>query len=470
MIPFGDYQPDRAPYAASLVATNTIPVADGHRPIKRLVAASSALAAAPRGAIRVRTAAGVVRVFAGTASALYELDGSTFGWTNVSGASPYAVPTGDNWVFTVFGDYLVASNLGTNHQYIDINSGTVFADVPGSPPRSRFTWVAGEYFCLGNITSAQKRVMTSGIGDLSWWTVGQRGCDFQDFPDGGEVMGGVSVNNGAVVFQRSKLRAMNMVQVGDYSFTTSELNPNRGTISPKSICQVGPGQFFYYSPDGFMMGPEGRPIGAERVDRTFASLLNDSEIEQIASAVDPVAKIVWTIPQGRRYLLGYNWQLDKWCSADIDILQLVQMATPTLSWDSGSVPIDTDTEAFDANPGNLDRFAAFDTSNRLCFFTGANLQATLETADTEFAPGRRAWLQEAVMVGDASSFTLTSMTMEKRGGTISTGNAVTPYGSTGICHFRSTGRFHRIKATVPEGATWSVMSGVEPTAIAEGRR
>lgn len=474
MIPFARFEPDRAPYAveASANIVNAVPVADGWGPIKSPTALTDALPGAPRGAVRVRTPDGVVRVFAGTVDALYELDADGSTWNDVSGPSPYAVPDGDNWSFTLFGDNLVASNLGTDHQYIGVTSGIAFADVPGSPPASRFTWVAGEYFCLGNIASFPSRVQTSGIGDLGWWTVGQRGCDYQDFPDGGEVMGGISVDNGAVVFQREKLRTMNVALVGDYSFTTSVLNPSRGTIAPKSICQIGPGQFFYYSPDGFMVGAEGKPIGAERVDRWFGNdIINPDAVSQITSVADPFNKIVWTIYQGgNRFLLGYHWQLDRWCYADVTVTGLCPLAMPTLTWDAGSVPIDEDTETFDASPGNLDRFAAFDEQYRLCFFTGANLPATLETADVELTPGHRSWLQELRMLGECNDYTLQSGTMAKRGDVPSFGNPVSPHESTGICHFRSPGRIHRVRMNISSGAIWRVMSGVEPLFVPEGKR
>lgn len=474
MIPLASFEPDRADYAqdAAPVITNAMPVADGHGPLKKLVAITGALAGECRGAVRVRTPVGVVRVFAATASRIYELNSSTLVWDDKSGPSaPYALPAGDEWSFTLYGDTLVASNQGTNHQFIGVTSGTAFADVAGSPPRSKYTWTAGEYFCLGNIVNQQQRIMTSGYGDLTWWTVGQRGCDFQDFPDGGEIMGGITADNGAVIFQREKLRLMNVAQVGDYSFTTSVLNPNRGTVAPLSICQIGPGQFFYYSSDGFMLGAEGRPIGANRVDNWFSNILNPDTQTQIKSVADPLRKIVWTTYQGgTNFLLGYHWQLDRWCYANIPIGKMVTMAMPTLSWDTNSIPIDTDTEAFDASPGNLDRFAAFDTSNQLGFFTGVNLAATLETADIELAPGRRAWLKELATVGDCADYTMQVGTMEKRGGAITWGAAASPFSSTGLTHFRSPGRFHRVRKIIPEGATWSVVTGVEPDFTVEGKR
>lgn len=466
MIPFAPFEPDRAPYAqgASRAIRNAIPVADGWAPVKKLTVITDPLPSDVRGAVRVRTPDGVVRVFAGTADALFELGSDARTWTDVGGGGTFAVPEGDNWSFTLFGNNLVASSLGADHQYIEITSGTEFADVPGSPPRSRFTWVAGEYFCLGSVANAPGRVQTSGIGDLAWWTVGQKGCDFQDFPDGGEVMGGISVDNGAIVFQREKLRTMNVALVGDYSFTTSVLNSSRGTIAPKSICQIGPGAFFYYSKDGFMLGAEGKPIGAERVDRWFGSdVLNPDSIELVTSVADPFNKIVWTIYQGgTRFLLGYNWQLDRWCYADVTLNGLCQMAMPTLTWDSGSVPIDEDVDPFDASLGNLDRFAAFDDQNRLCFFSGPPMAATLETADIALVPGRWAWVDGMQMVGDCEAFTLQSGIMEKRGVAPSWGAEKEPHPQTGIVHLRSTGRFHRFRMNIPDGAIWNYMTGVEP--------
>jgi len=474
LIPFAKFEPDRATFAndAAPAVTNALPVADGWGPIPTLDVLTEALPDPCIGGIRVRTPAGVTRVFAGTADAIYEM-ATDFTWNDVTGTGPYAVPAGDRWSWAVYGDRLIATALGQVSQYIDITSGSAFADLPGTPPQAKYNWVAGEYLVLGNHADAPQRIQTSGIGDAGFWTVGERGCDFQDFPDGGEVMGGVSSDNGAVVIQREKIRYMNVAQVGDYSFTTSTLNADRGTISPFSIAQTGPGQFFYYSPDGFFLGAAGKPIGAERVDRWFREFADQNDIGSLRSVADPVRKIVWTQAQyqsGIKFLLGYNWQLDRWCFSDLNVSEMLVIAIPSPTWDSQDVPIDEDTVAFDATAGGVDGFAAFDENLQLGFLSGASASAIIETSDVALVPGQRAWLQEAEVFTDCLNYTLEAGTLQRIGEEPEWGNPVSPYDPTGICHFRSSARMHRFRWTSAAGEVWKVATGIEPVFVAEGRR
>lgn len=481
MIPFPPWEPDRADYApsASPVIVNALPTRDGWGPLPDLTAFTQALPSENKGAVKVRTSTGAYRIIAGTETGLYELDTTDYSWTDLTGPSgPYSVPAGDIWAFEIFGDNLVAVNLADDPQYIDINSGTAFADVPGSPPRARYISTAGEYLVLGHIVDQPNRVHVSAIGDMSNWTVGEAGCDFQDFPDGEEVMGVIGAERGAIIFQRTKIRRLDIAQSGDYSFTTQVINPDRGTISPRSITQIGPGQFFYYSTDGFCLGVEGRKIGAERVDGWFQSTFDSIRIGEISSVADPFNKIVWSqaeMPTGDKFLVGYNWQLDRWCYADNNVSQMMVLTTPGITWDGldnlysaiDDVNLPFDDAIF---AGGSPRFGGFTTDNKLGFFTGQSRGATLETADIEMTPGARSFLREARVYTDATDFTLKVGTMDYHGGVRSWSNIVTPFSATRTCHFRHPGRLHRFRMELAEGETWSQVTGLNSTFSKEGMR
>jgi hypothetical protein len=176
---------------------------------------------------------------------------------------------------------------------------------------------------------------TSGIGDASYWTVGQKGCDFQDFPDGEEIMGGRGSQQGAIIFQRTRIRSMT-VTTGDFSFRTDVLNLDRGVISPLTITEIGPGQYFYYSADGFFLGVDGTPIGRERVDKWFDSTIDRSQLGTVRAMLDPFQKIVWVQAQKSdtsKFLLGYHWGLDRWCYADNNVTEMASLVTPAVTID-----------------------------------------------------------------------------------------------------------------------------------------
>lgn len=475
MIPFAKFEPDRTKYAldASINITNVLPAVDGWVPQPDIVAISDALASACLGAVYVRTSVGAFKLIAGTATKLYELNTTDYSWTDLTRlvGGNYAVPAGDRWSFEVFGSNLIACNIADDVQVLAIDAGANFAALGGSPPKAKYVWTAGEHLVLGHLAGLPNRIETSGIGDATFWTVGQRGCDFQDFPDGEEVMGGIGSERGAIIFQRTRIRQMVLTSGGDFSFTTAIVNPSRGVIAPYSIAQIGPGQFFYYSADGFMLGAEGKPIGAERVDMWFQSRYDSGKIEEIRSVADPFRKIVWTQaqePNGTKFLLGYNWQLDRWFYSDANVSEMSVMVTPGVSWDGLATLFDPHTVddiavPFDSSvfSGGLPRFAAFDSSNRLGFFTGAAKAATLDTPDNEFNPGWRTLVDAVRAYVDTTSFTLRAITSVVHGGTRTVGDAKSPNSRTGVCNMRADARIHAIRLEIAAGVDWHHAIGIE---------
>lgn len=474
------FEPDRPSFApsASTVVSNVKPVRDGWGPLESLSIFTEALADTCLGAIAVRTSTGAYKIFAGTSDALYQLDTTDYSWTDRTGTTTPAVPAGGHWWFEVYGDNLLCGNLGTAMQYIDIDSGTAFADVAGSPPNSKYAAVAGEYLLIGHLSSNPRRVQTSGLGDITNWTVGERGCDFQDMPDGGEIQGLIGAENGALIAQMTAWRQLTIATSGPYSYSTQIINPDRGVFAPRSLVQIGPGQFFYYSSDGFMVGVDGKPIGAERVDRWFKDQVDTAQLDKIKSVADPFNKIVWTQADqvgDSKILVGYNWQLDRWCPADISVTEMLALATPATSWDGLAnlyASIDAVDEPFDSPlfAGGIPRFGAFNTDNKLGLFTGVAKAATIETADVELNPGYRTLLQEARVYTDADDFTIQVGTSDYLGGTRTWSNEMTPYSASRACFFNQEARLHRFRLNIPAGENWNHAVGIEERAKRTGKR
>lgn len=473
MIAFGNFEPDRSKYAAGVTANviNCIPIGDGWGPLPQTVPDSVALPAAFRGGTYVRTTAGGYRIFAGTETGLYEFDSDDRSWTDVTRlvGGDYAVPEGDEWWFVLFGTFLLCGNLADDMQVIDIDSGTEFADQSGSPPKARYAWIAGTQLVLGHLDDAPNRVMTSGIGDATFWTPGRRGCDFQDFPDGEEIVGGVGSQGGAVIFQRTKIRSMTMMP-GDVAFRTDILNPDRGVVAPRSIAQTGPGQFVYLSHDGFFANVEGRAIGIERVDRWYLNRIEQTNIAQVKAMIDPVNKIVWwqsPAPGGENFLLGYCWPLDRWCYATATFTGIASLVTAGVSIDGLDAYYNTIEDVdlpFDSAifTGGIRTMAVFDDQNRMCYFAGTAMAATFETADTQLVAGRRAFVNGARVVGDTPrDATLRITTSSRHGGDRTEGPAVQCNGDTGIFPVRSDSLFHAFKAEIPAGEVWTHVAGID---------
>lgn len=484
MIPFGNFEPDRTIYAPGSTPNviNCLPVADGWGALPDLSVISSALAAQCLGAVYVRGSTGSYRVIAGTRTRLYEFNTSTLGWTDISrlAGGDYAVPEGDLWSFQPFGTNLIAANLADDIQFLNIDVGANFAALAGSPPKCKYLSNAGEYLVMAHLASFPNRVQVSGQGDAAWHTVGERGADYQDFPDGEEIVGVIGAEKGAVIFQRTVIRQLTIATGGDYSFHTAVINPNRGVVAPKSIASIGPGRFVYYSSDGFFMGVEGTPIGRERVDRTFDGLIDRDYIHDVRAMVDPYQKVVWfqgRQTDGTKFLFGYQWALDRWCYADSNVELMAALVTPAITidgMDAYYANFDAASEPFDSRlfTGGSPTMAVFDTSHRLCYLTGSPRSATLQTPDVTLSgPNRRSFLKEARVIGNVgTSFTLKAITADYHGGTRTTGSAVAPYSTTGICHFRSSALTHAFKMEIAAGVSWNHVTGIEPTYRPEGWR
>jgi hypothetical protein len=148
LIDLAGFWPDVPPTTAGVVTAceNFIPTAKGLRAAYGPTATGfDALAAACTGAAVLREVDDTKRVFAGTASKLYELAAPN--WTDVSRATDYGGGTDDRWRFAVYGNVALAAN-GADELQFSNNAGD-FADAPGAPIAS-FVAVAQNFVMLGN--------------------------------------------------------------------------------------------------------------------------------------------------------------------------------------------------------------------------------------------------------------------------------------------------------------------------------
>ena len=482
LIPFAAFEPDKSQFEVSSSdnVVNALPVANGWGPMPGLTEISAALASECRGAVYVRTAAGNYKVIAGTETGLYELNTTNYTWTDISGASaPFAVPLQDSWTFTRFGDQLVAHNIADAIQVYDVEAGGNFAALAGSPPKAKYSWVSGDFLVLGYLegTAGEKTVRWSALNNIESWTIGKNGSDIQELPEGDEIMGGFGDQGGFIVIQRSGMQFFPFAPSSGFTFTRTVLNPKQGTLAPRSIVSIGPGRFFYLSEDGFFGGVNREPIGAERVDRWFLDQIDQTYLAEVQGAADPFEKIVWwkyRALDGLNYRLGYDWQLDRWCTTDLQVGEMVALATPGITWDGLDAlyaTIDDVSEPFDSRlfSGGRPTFATFTSDNKLAYFTGPNLEATIDTADVEMDGMARSFVNGARVITDATTFTLQDGVSGFHGDAITWSTANTA-NRAGLVPFRSDGRLHKFRLTITEATVWSIVSAVNANAQMSGEQ
>lgn len=481
VLPFPHFEPDRSPFRfeSGDNLLNVLPVADGWGPMPEFVEVSAALPSECLGAVYVRDANENFRIFAGTATDLYRLNTSSapYTWDEVSKSTgAYSVPVDDRWSFTPFGGYLVANQLGDNPQFIDVTAGSKFTDLTGAPV-ARYSWAMGDFLTFGYLDGRPDAIQWSGYNDVTFWTNALRGADSQVLPDGYEIMGGIGHPQGGYVIMRNAMHLMQFAPASGFTFTRTTANKSRGAIAPQSIVEVGPGNFYYLSADGFFGGVEGNAIGAQRVDDWFFANADLDYLYNVRGMADPYRKIVWwrfRTVDGSFRLLGYHWQLDRWCQSDENLEEAAALLTPGITWDGLDTlyaSIDAVNVPFDSLlfAGGQPVFAAFTADHKLAFATGQNKAATIETATVELAQGKRALVKGGRAITDATGFTAQIGTAPRHGDAVTYKAAVSPSARSGYLPFRADGRLHRERIVIPQGTNWTIASGIDLDAVETGQ-
>ncbi|MCP5099923.1 MAG: hypothetical protein GY943_30590 [Chloroflexi bacterium] len=470
-IPLAPFAPDQSEYNPQLAdsVTNVMPTNDGYGPVGDWTAVGTGLPSECLGDCTVRLESGSYAYYAATATKLYLYNSGTTSFDDVTRTSggDYAGPAaGYKWSMVQFGSYLIATNGVDDVQFIDVDSGSNFAALAGSPPKARYVHTSGEFVVLSALASNYRKLRWSGIGDSEFWTVGQKNCDEQAMPDGGEITGFIGYESGGVVLQRNKIRAM--TPDAGYVFRFSTIQNALGSVEDPSIIEFR-NTFFFISDGGFYQGIEALPIGEELVNKWFFRTVDDTRLAEIQGTADPEHKIAWwACPKtdDTWFLLGYQWLLKKWCYVDVDVSFIAASATAGYTIDNidSFGTIDTLPYSLDHRfwKGGLLNLAAFDTDGNFGFFHGSNLEATVETNDVNLVPGRNSFVQSIRLVSNAASGVTGKVGgRDNPGATMDWTSSLTPSSVSGKMLARKRGRSHRTQITIAAGTEWFNANGVE---------
>lgn len=481
-VALGPFAPDAASVDSGVLvgANNVFSLPNGYGPVKGLSAVTTALPGPCKGAISVKDKSGATMFFAGTQSALYKFDPVTLGWADVSRAgSSYFVPPDDYWSFAQFGTSLIAVHVNDGAQVLDIETGTLFTALGGSPPRARFVSTVGDFVLLGGLVDYPRRVHWSDLNNSTQWTPGIGLSDVQDFPDGGNVTG-VAGGEFGVVFQEKSIRRMTFVPGSAEIFQFDKAEDSRGSIAPWSIVRVGARTFFLDRDGFYLFAGQSSPIGDGKINTWLSTNADIAYLGRAVAAADVRgSRVFWFIksvaasnPDQLDRVLVYDWQLDRWSLISVSARFAITAATPGTSIDSIGTSIDAISTSFDSllYAGGTPTVGVFsDGTNILSFFEGGNLEALVETADAQLARPNRAFLSGVRVDTDAASLGVTIGTKEALGAAPAWGVEGAPE-ATQIVPFRSSSRYHRARIRIPAGQSWSYLTGLEIDASAEGMR
>jgi hypothetical protein len=478
MIPFAEWRPDMpalGPWARE--ALNVVPAEESYRPFNGLQGVSSPLASRAQGAAWFRGSAGATRMFVGDASKLYLLAGSTWNDVSRTAGGPYA-PGGDNlWRFTQFGSLALAVNGVDAPQKFDLSLGTNWTALGGSPPVGTFITTVRDFVLMGKIGSAPQRIQWSGFNNAEiWGVVAASQADLQELPDGGNVTGLVGGEYG-LVFQETSVRRMSY-EGPPVVFRIDKIANDIGCSVPGSVAGLLDMAFFLHK-SGFYMVKGGQavaPIGRGKVDRTFWAEFDETNHFRSSAAIDPVRGLyVFAYPANGNNgtpnrLLIYNWRTERWSRAVLDcelVFGGVSQQAYTLEQLDPFGTLETLPYSLDSSywtgPLSLLLFA-FDTAHRSGSFSGAPLEAIVETGEfapgTEWGKGTRAVIRGCRPLIDGGAPVVSIGARETQQASVAYGPAV-GLTAAGLAPVFASGRYFRARATQPVGASWSNMQGID---------
>ena len=476
VLPFGEWLPDQPDLGNAVsVVTNAIPQVSSYRSVRELTAVTNALTAACVGGFWAQQSDGTYFGFAGDATKLYSLSGGTY--SDVSILAGYSGV--DSWEFVKWGDRVIAVSLSATTQYFDMGASSLFADLPGSPPKAKTIAAVRDFIVMGNIddgTQRPNRIQWGGYNSSELWTSSlATQSDYQDlFGRGGDVQ---KITPGEIgyIFQEHSIRRMTYVGPPKI-FQIDEIEKDRGAFAANSVVWFG-NMYFYYSHDGFYVfdGQVSTPIGAEKVDRFFKADFDTTDTNLMRGAIDRKNKMVlWAYPstsKGRNCIITYRWDVRKWGWIDQDTEILLEHASAGYNLDTlDSIMTDIDATSInmesEAYLGGDIALAGFDTAHKLATFTGDYLAAEIETGEMLPPDGKRVAIKSARPLSDGV-ISLQIGTRDNQNDNYAYGLAQTE-NTKGEMNFRTSARYHRAKATITGGANH--MTGIELFFRLEGRR
>lgn len=487
-IEFGEWAPDAPPLENPCNdAKNVIPSSGRYAQFNGLAEISSALPERPLSAIATSVISGETETYAGTANALYRLDGAA--WIDCTGSpAPGEV---SRWSFCQFGSYVLAASYENELLSVEIGSGDDFATVATNPPKARVLAAVRNFVMAGDILDGTDgdvpwRVRWSAIDESQDWPLPgtndayAKQADEQDLrAEDGAVQAIVGGEFGLIFQEKAITRA---TYVGSpIVFQMDRIDSTRGAISPGSVINVGR-LCYFLARDGFFVtdgAGDSVSIGHGKVDRWLLDQLDDNSLQYIVGTADPRRKIIfWAFPTSGgsvpNRLIIYNYEERRWSYADLDLTGVVLGRLPGYTLEEvDDFESDLDVLAIPLDdpfwgPGG--RFlAGFDSQYRLATFSGDALEATIATGSFGLE-GERGFLSGVrPLVTGSTGVTISVGTRDLLGedATYTGFRSITQ--STGIADFRATGFFFNVKLRIASGG-FDTAHGIDAIVIADDAR
>lgn len=451
---FGEFLPDRA--ESVFRVQNAWPTPEGYRPVLSPSPITTALAGFTGGAAFIGSD-GAASLLSGTANGLYHYSSGTW-------ASLIAAAAASPWRFDQFGDRVIAVNGGAPIAY-DLVAGTAEL-LAGDPPTSSLVATVRDQVFLAGDPNANNTVAISGYNDSEGWEAGTNQSLFVPFPSGGRITGLAGGETGVIFQERSIKRASYVGTPVVWQF--DEISSDVGCMAPGSIAQAGQ-LIFFLSEQGFKVTDRNSvtPIGSEKIDRTFFSTYQRSDIvNKLSAAVDPrTTTVMWAMPGNPGLIWAYNWTLEKWSTIRVPTIGVFSGFTANVSLEGvdtlypggiDSVPYSLDDPVF---AGGNPLFLVAGWNGLIGPLAGATLEARFAVRPIELEPGFRARVSSVRAVSDAVTGTVT-LDARARAGDAENKQVSGTIRNSGRVAIRANGRHIGAEYVLPAGAVWTYAHGL----------
>ena len=391
-------------------------------------------------------------------------------------STDYTTQSGDRVRFTQFGRTIISTNNSQRLQYWDLTSSTAFKNLSDSAPIAKYITVVRDFVVVANTNEGSQqpyRVRWSALNNETDWVENvNTQSDYQDIPDGGQIVG-IRGGEFGVIFLDRAIHRMSYVGT-PFIFQFDNISRNKGCIASGSIAQYQ-GISFFLSDDGFYMcdGQQVTPIGAEKVDRFFFNDASEFDFPSMSAAVDPVRKLViWNYKgvDGNRHLIIYNFATKKWTYADAGTDYISESSTSSSTLEE----LDTLSNSIDALAISLDSlmfmggkyFLGGTKGTNVMTYTGSNLTGRIATGDLG-GQGRSVMTLVRPQVDNGSaSIAVSSRTLLSE--QVTYGTAVSASSENRVS-LRSSGNYHRVQLN-PTGNNWKNASAIDVDIVPQGVR
>lgn len=468
-LPVPEYRPDLNEGSGVLTRCENVHVGiDGsYRPIPAISAFSSALDEAFLGGYSAISSDGTGFLLAGTATDLYRYTSGT--WTSLVGSLAIT----SRWQFAAFGDYVVAVN-GAATREVDLSAGTDSA-IAGAPSGTCI-WVVGDYLCIGQADDEINKIATSAFRDHTGWTPGTNQSTSLSFQTGGAVQGAIGGEYG-VILQRNRI--VRQTRTGDAAapFQYDEISSNFGCSNGATIAAAGRTVFFH-SDRGFMAIEDGqalKPIGSEKIDRSFELEVGRDNFDNIYAAVDPQNKLVmWGVPGRPGKIWIYNFEQDKWTTAVMTFTGIMPGFTSSTTLEALAATY-TDLDAMTISlddgrwAGGNPQLYLFDGDYKAGTLSGDSLPAEFWYGFEQLGSGRSRIRGVRPITDATANITVSFETRQQLGGA-SIIKSTTSMLASSFMPVRASGRYIAPRVSYDAAADWSYLRGLEVEYFEAGTR